>query len=259
MEFARLMVTVDLSPTAADRVRVASGLAKQWGTMLMGVAATEIKFPNFVPARPLDPRVLNALEARAKADLEEAKTLFFREVDETVRPTWRSQLASSIDFLIRESRSVDLLVVGRHGRGDGDRGQFDFSVGRLLMEAGRPLLLVPPNTSQLSTERILIAWKDTRETRRAVADALPLLKAAKGVWLATFGLNAETQGAEDISEYLSAHGIDASITVVSLPSYQRLDIRAGASGLIQINLRYRRAMRNAELWDHQSHARGCSL
>jgi nucleotide-binding universal stress UspA family protein len=186
--------------------------------MLIGVAARKIRFPDFLPARPLDPRVLDALEARAEADLEDAKALFFREVDEAVRPTWRSEMASSIEFLIRESRSVDLLVVGRHGRGDGDRGQFDFSVGTLLMEAGRPVLLVPPNTSQVSTERILIAWKDTRETRRAVLDALPLLKAAKGVWLVTFGLDAEMQGAEDMSEYLSAHGIDASLTVVSLPS-----------------------------------------
>jgi hypothetical protein len=68
MEFARLMVTVDLSPTAADRIRLASGPAKQWGALLIGFAASEIRVPNFVQARPLDPRVLDALEARAKAD-----------------------------------------------------------------------------------------------------------------------------------------------------------------------------------------------
>jgi hypothetical protein len=89
------------------------------------------------------------LELRAKADLESAKELFFREVDNAVRPAWRSDTESPLDFLIRESRSADLLVVGRHGPGDGDRGEFDFSVGTLLMESGRPVFLVPSNTSRL--------------------------------------------------------------------------------------------------------------
>src|SRR5512133_196741 len=143
------MVTVDLSPTTADRIKLASALAKQFGGKLIGAAAREIRFPDFMPGKGLDARVLDALELRAKADLESAKELFFREVDNAVRPAWRSDTESPLDFLIRESRSADLLVVGRHGPGDGDRGEFDFSVGTLLMESGRPVFLVPPNTSRL--------------------------------------------------------------------------------------------------------------
>ena len=217
MEFARLMVTVDLSPTTADRIKLASALAKQFGGKLIGAAAREIRFPDFMPGKGLDARVLDALELRAKADLESAKELFFREVDNAVRPAWRSDTESPLDFLIRESRSADLLVVGRHGPGDGDRGEFDFSVGTLLMESGRPMFLVPPNTSRISTERILIAWKDTRETRRAIADALPLLRSARQVWLATFGLDI-ARDVQDISEYLSAHGIEPRATAVSVAS-----------------------------------------
>ena len=90
MEFARLMVTVDLSPTTADRIKLASALAKQFGGKLIGAAAREIRFPDFMPGKGLDARVLDALELRAKADLESAKELFFREVDNAVRPAWRS-------------------------------------------------------------------------------------------------------------------------------------------------------------------------
>jgi nucleotide-binding universal stress UspA family protein len=47
------------------------------------------------------------------------------------------------------------------------------------MQAGRPVLVVPPGVSVLHGRRVLVAWKDTREARRAVADALPLLTQAE--------------------------------------------------------------------------------
>ena len=41
--------------------------------------------------------------------------------------------------------------------------------------------VVPPNISDLAAKRIVIAWKNEREARRAVMDALPLLVTAEEV------------------------------------------------------------------------------
>ena len=51
----------------------------------------------------------------------------------------------------------------------------------LVMQAGRPLIVVPPTVEWLDLRSVLVAWKDVREARRAVFDALPILAAAKEV------------------------------------------------------------------------------
>jgi len=64
----------------------------------------------------------------------------------------------------------------------------------------------------------VVAWKDTREARRAVADSLPLLKVAKDVLVVGFG--SSENGARDVAGYLSFHGINAT--------FQRKDVAADA-------------------------------
>jgi hypothetical protein len=49
------------------------------------------------------------------------------------------------------------------------------------MQTGRPLLVVPDACSWLDLRSVLIAWKDTAEARRAVADALPMLRKASDI------------------------------------------------------------------------------
>ena len=49
-------------------------------------------------------------------------------------------------------------------------------VGDLAIKAGRPLLIVPYGISALTLKNAFVAWKDSPEARRAVADAMPLLK-----------------------------------------------------------------------------------
>jgi nucleotide-binding universal stress UspA family protein len=53
--------------------------------------------------------------------------------------------------------------------------------GEVVIDAGRPVLVVPAHSTRLRTETIVVAWKDTRETRRAIASALPLLRRANEV------------------------------------------------------------------------------
>lgn len=49
------------------------------------------------------------------------------------------------------------------------------------MQAGRPLIAVPSTVEWLDLRSVLVAWKDVREARRVVFDALPILAAAKEV------------------------------------------------------------------------------
>ncbi len=74
------------------------------------------------------------------------------------------------------------------------------------MQSGRPVLVVPRAGTFASVgERVLVAWKESRESARAVADALPFLRKASKVRVVTVGAGGE----EDVREALADKGIAA--------------------------------------------------
>jgi nucleotide-binding universal stress UspA family protein len=80
-----------------------------------------------------------------------------------------------------------------------------------LLSAGRPVLVVPDGVTANPGERLLIAWKDTREARRAVQDALPYLTVAKDITLVEITEEVQERAAlaqlDDVERYLLRHGI----------------------------------------------------
>ena len=71
------------------------------------------------------------------------------------------------------------MIVGRDQKSYDPYGSTDS--GALVLRTGRPVLVVAPSTKSLVANRVVVAWRDTREARRAVQDALPFLLSAKEV------------------------------------------------------------------------------
>jgi nucleotide-binding universal stress UspA family protein len=53
----------------------------------------------------------------------------------------------------------------------------------------------------------LVAWKSTREARRAVFDAMPFLKRAEAVNLVEVRESGEANSLQDVAAHLAAHGV----------------------------------------------------
>ena len=82
-----------------------------------------------------------------------------------------------------------------------------------MLRAGRPILLVPPGVTSPPGKRIAVAWKDTREARRAIVDALPFLREAQAVVVVEFceqGEEASGRDREDVMQFLLRHGVDTA-------------------------------------------------
>src|SRR5690606_24101059 len=116
--------------------------------------------------------------------------------------------------LAAEVRTSDLFLGTRPY---GDPTQQERVEETVLFRSGRGCLLVPPGgTPPASYGTIFVAWKDTREAARAVAEALPFLQRARQV---VVGLVEEEGASEqyriaagaDIGRYLSRHGVSAEI------------------------------------------------
>ncbi|MBD0275831.1 MAG: universal stress protein [Acetobacteraceae bacterium] len=219
MGYAALLVHAEPDEAAEARIRLAAGLADRFDAALIGLASREV-MPSAVTAPVLGgavaAEVLEAEQQRAEAGLRAAQARFRAAAEREGRRTgWRSFLEHPADALGREARAADLLVLGR-GRGASWQGtSWAVDPGDVLMRAGRPVLVVPPGVSALEGRRVLVAWKDTREARRAVADALPLLVRAEEVLV----LEVVQDDAEEVEQargraddavaFLARHGAPA--------------------------------------------------
>jgi hypothetical protein len=118
-------------------------------------------------------------------------------------------------FIIQQVRAADIIVVGGGGRDALGDPFMQADPGDLLMQTGRTLLVVPETSNWLDLRNVLIAWNDTPEARRAVADALPMLRKAENVIVAetvedVYGRPGALSGAKDLVGWLSRHGVLAS-------------------------------------------------
>ena len=77
--------------------------------------------------------------------------------------------------------------------------------------AGPPVLAVPPGVT-FNAKRIVIAWKNTREARRAVWDALPLLTRAENVRVLCFASDPAPE-MSNVVERLRLHNVPAEAEV----------------------------------------------
>lgn len=131
---------------------------------------------------------------------------------------WRHKtLADAEAFrdIVSAAHTADLVVAGGSGEDD-PLGQWHDLPIRIVLETGRPVLLVPEKGKfETVGERITVAWNHSRESARAAFDALPLLKMANSVRI--LAVNSAEDGAsspsQDLAIALARHGVNAEAAV----------------------------------------------
>lgn len=209
MAYAALMVQVHARGDCEPRLRLAADVANRLNAALIGVAAAL-----YAPLPELQPWLSGAdvaqADQRVVAELDQAKARF-ESISPTVRRggQWRAFVESPRNVLARQARAADLLICGVGGAPVDDI-QRHVSTGDLLMSAGRPLLTGPADVDHLDLSRVVLAWKDTREARRALADAMPILRRAQAVLVAGAPERDAREdmqiGLADVAELIRRHG-----------------------------------------------------
>lgn len=103
---------------------------------------------------------------------------------------------------------ADLLILGQRDRNDPADAELpgDFLPG-VLAQSGRPALVVPYAGPAGPVGRsVLVAWKETRESARAVTAALPWLSRAEKVHAVAYGEEAK-ESLRSLRDYLQRQGI----------------------------------------------------
>ena len=85
----------------------------------------------------------------------------------------------------------------------------------VLLNSGRPILVMPTGTSLVPGGTVVVAWDGRREAARAMADAMPLLALASRVIVQVVltGSGPNEHGGADVVRWLACHGINASLRI----------------------------------------------
>lgn len=151
----------------------------------------------------------------AQAAEEKARAAFDALVAEHgLRAAWIYSHDEPVERILSHARHCGLAVIGFPGR-DGDSAAS--LCEDVVLASGRPTVLVPPGwPAEVSGKRILVGWNGSRESARALSDAMPLLEAADAVRLLlvaeerTAALVAGEEPGSDILRHLARCGVTAS-------------------------------------------------
>lgn len=132
--------------------------------------------------------------------------------DEGVGAVWREETGSVSEVLIRHGRLCDVIATSRTAhkkKGNVLRSPAGEKMESLLLRAGRPILMVPPEWSARRVGRAAFAWNESLEASRALAMTLPWLTQMDEL---TVILSRKREaGVADLEEYLSLHGVQSNL------------------------------------------------
>lgn len=220
MTFRDIVVHVDEKKTRAARLALAAQLARLHDADLDGVFLRSHFMDNRVfdesiaYMAPLELDTLVKEHETAVAGIADQARMAFEAVaaEVGVRSNWQEIDGKDPHNLINLARRSDLTILPPTVRSA--FGQSQVSAAKLGLEIGGPILVVGEN-EQRSTigEHVLVAWKDTRESARALRDAWPLISRAKAVSVVMVRPAREVGPDPQLQRHLEHHGVKAEIII----------------------------------------------
>ena len=164
-----LLVHVGPGEDSASRLNASVALAGELEARLIGLGAEMVEPLLATPYSGVNTAEwVTAMAQQVETDLIAARASF-DHLAARVEREWREARDMPAHALALVARACDLIVASAHP----SRNYFHAAdPAEVVMRSGRPVLVMPDQAAPLSGKRIVVAWKATREARRALADAL---------------------------------------------------------------------------------------
>lgn len=212
MSYKRIMVPVNGVDDAGPALGLAFALGKQFEGDVVGLhaaaeTASALPYLGESMSGALVTNMISTLD-KAVEDRQQAAQAAFdgaRQAAGAVAGELKVYKGLEDDLLARHGRLADLIIVGRPAS---DTALSESpTMQAAIMETGRPVLVTPPGQATPVGGKILVAWNGSPQAARAMAAAMPLLRAAETVTLVHISEGTgEAPTVEDAAEYLTAHG-----------------------------------------------------
>ena len=196
MSYRSLLVHIDHDRRADARTAYALRMARALGCRVVGATPTgavphsgEVTFGVSESLTDAAEAVWNALDERARA----AQARF-------VEACGRAGMAAhdgivehgdKVQSLVRLAHCSDIVVLSQADPEGPDFATARELVAEVVLRSARPTVILPfAGEFETVPSQVLVAWNDSREAARAIADALPLLRASVRVQVVTWSGSA---------------------------------------------------------------------
>lgn len=220
MTYRDILVQIDETPASRTRAAAATALAGQVRAQLTGAFLKSDFFRtyqgadafNYMPPETIDRLLQDHAKGVAEA-AETARELFESTAgDAGVESRWLELAGDDGIALTNCARRFDLTVMPPVAKTS--FGIARTSAADIGLAAGGPVLVIPDGGPVAGpAQRVLVAWKGTRESARALHDAWPLLADAKEVHVLVVAHEGEGGPEGLLQRHLERHGCKPNIIV----------------------------------------------
>jgi nucleotide-binding universal stress UspA family protein len=207
-----ILVHVDASAASRHRLQMAAtlgGLYEANVTALYAVASLGAEYPYiYVVGSPEAVALVRDME---ETNLASGKAAFDAVSEGRERLQWTAPSNDPLRAMVHQGRYADFLILGQRDPANPPEACLPAGfVESVLIDSGRPALVVPYVGVPDSFGKVaLVAWKNTRESARALSAALPFLRRCERVHVVSWheSADSERESPLDIERYLCLHGI----------------------------------------------------
>lgn len=225
MTYRSLLTLLDADALGSMRNAVAIRLARDLDCHLVGVAPTGLIY---VPMAPAAGPSLTRYAELAWEELRQQAREATRRFDDECRAKGVKSFEAVIDesdkakSLVQHAHCSDLTVLTQPDPGAVDHVPALELVEQVVLYSARPTLILPyAGRFEAMGTNAVVAWDDSREAARALADALPLLRRAASVRILSWSeseANDDDDAAgrvrlEALRRWLMRQGVTAEVHV----------------------------------------------
>jgi nucleotide-binding universal stress UspA family protein len=222
MGFKDILVTLSGATESESGVGFAVEFARSHGAHLVGLSILEpLDLSAYVAPGPgfMAVELVEEIEEKHR---ETVKTVAAR-LEATFRAAcsragisheWRLAEGNAAEVGVLHAHYADLTITSQIDPSKPPPGGWARLPQQLALASGRPTLILPyAGRFETICRRVLVAWSRTRESARAINDALPILERASHVTVLSInprrGEDANDLPGADIALHLARHGVKA--------------------------------------------------
>lgn len=219
MSFRNIYVYVDGGAQSAATVSCACRIAKDFSATVTGfvVVPDAVEIATAPEASLMSPVLVKEIQKSSERQASAAEEAFRAVATEyNIQADWidiTAGLEGARAAVATAALCADLIVVSQQATSSPVETDVNLPQD-IVVDSGRPIVLIPSVLDNPEFGRsILIAWDESRESSRAVFDAMPFLTRADRVAVITI-VDDNTERPADharLGQLLDRHGVKASV------------------------------------------------
>ena len=215
MTIRNILVQVDRDVRNPVRNTLAINLAEKHGAHLIGLFA----YPGLPATYPyaeglVAQEMLRRYEEATHETAGKLRTEFERRAGSAgLSHEWRMEEERAPPILATQARYADFVVVSQAMHGSSASGRSYDLAEEVVVASGSPTIVVPyAGTFDKAVGKVVIAWNGSRESSRAVRDAMPILRAADEVTVFSVNPDHDHLPGAEIAGHLARHGVKTDVS-----------------------------------------------